>query len=160
LERSIRVRDLNPRADGSRVCLDLPDLLPAFEPDAHGWIWALQRVPELAVEEGWDFNSAALEHDICANLRGLTMTFEDLHRFGRRVRQVIWGEFIAGERPSALPLSAATATNVGRDAVAGLSAVDSSCWLIGGPTHVIERIAARFVSVEELPVEEWIRDED
>jgi hypothetical protein len=42
------------------------------------------------------------------------MTFEVLLRFGHRVRQGIWAEFIAADAPSALPLTTNTAEAVGR----------------------------------------------
>jgi hypothetical protein len=52
------------------------------------------------------------------------------------------------------------ATDVGRQAVVGFAAIDSTCWLIGGPSFVIERIAATFDDVDHLEPHEWIRADD
>jgi hypothetical protein len=42
MERLVRIRDLKDRPSGISVFLDLPDILPLFEPEAHAWTWALQ----------------------------------------------------------------------------------------------------------------------
>jgi hypothetical protein len=160
MERVIRVRDLKELEGGFRVFLDLPDLLLSLDPEGYGWTWAIQRVPELTAYEGWDFNLPALERQIEADHRGLQMTFQELQRFGDRVQQVIWGEFLAAESPNALPRSGDDAAMVGRKAVAGLAAIDSSYWLVGGPAHVVDRVAARFATVDDLSPDNWDRAED
>jgi hypothetical protein len=88
------------------------------------------------------------------------MSFEDLGRFAGRVQQVIWGEFIAAESPSALPTGSADGRTVGQSAVAGLAAIDSNFWLVGGPAELIDRVAERFDAVDEMPVGEWLRADD
>jgi hypothetical protein len=157
MERLVRIRDLKDLPSAISVFLDLPDILPLFEPEAHAWTWALQRVPELTADPGWDFNLPALENEVGANRRGLQMSFEDLRRFAGRVQQVIWGEFIAAESPSALPTGSADGRTVGQSAVAGLAAIDSSFWLVGGPAELIDRVSERFDAVDEMPVGEWLR---
>jgi hypothetical protein len=160
MERLIRVRDLKKQPGGFKVFLDLPDILPALEPDAHAWTWALRRVPELMAFDGWDFNLPVLGQQIEAERRGLTMTFEELQRFARRVHQVIWGEFIAAQSLAALPLRTSDAATVGQRAVAGLAAIDSTYWLVGGPTHIIDRVAGRFDAVDDISVDDWLRSDD
>lgn len=160
MERVIRVRDLRRTPTGVGVFLDLPDLLPHFVPEGHAWTWAIQRQPELTADEGWDFNLSVLERDVDRDPRGLQLTFEDLVRFGDRVHQVIWGEFVAAEAPSALPLKSDDAADVGRRAIAGLAAIDSTYWLVGGPDHVVERVAHSFEDVDVLSPDEWLRADD
>jgi hypothetical protein len=157
MERLIRVGDHKELPSGFKVFLGLPDLLPVFEPEAHAWTWALQQEPEVnGVREGFDLHGSMLEDKIEADPEhGLRMSFDDLHRYARGVHQVIWGEFIAAETPAALPLMIDDAATVGQRAVAGLAAIDSAFWIVGGPAHIIERATARFGVVEELAVDEW-----
>jgi hypothetical protein len=75
-------------------------------------------VPELMAFDAWDFNLPVLGQQIEAERRGLTMTFEELQRFARRVHPVICGEFIAAQSPAALPLRTSDAATVGQRAVA------------------------------------------
>lgn len=154
VERVIRIRDLN-----EGIFLYLLDLLPVFEPEGHAWTWSLQVVPDVSAEEGWDFNLDALERQIEGDHRGLRMGFEDLIRFGGRVGQVVGGEFLAGESPSALPRRHDDAAAACRSAVAGLAAIDSTYWLLGGPTAIVERAVERFRDVDEVTPDDWIRGE-
>lgn len=156
MDRLIRVRDLDER----RVFLDLRSVLTVFNPDGHAWTWSLQIVPDLWAEEGWDFNHEAMEQQIQADHRGLRMGFEELVRFGDRIGQVIWGEFLAGQAPDALPRREDDAPSVGHAAIAGLAAIDSTYWLLGGPAGVVQRATERFKHVEELSPDEWIRGEE
>jgi hypothetical protein len=128
MERLIRVGDRKELRSGFEVFLDLVDLLPVFEPEAHSWTWALQAEPEVTgVREGFELDGSVLEDRIEADPQhGLKMSFEDLQRFARGVHQVIWGEFIAAETPAALPLRVDDAATVGQRAVAGLAAMDSA----------------------------------
>ena len=155
MERVVRVRDLKPWPGGGEVCLELTDLLPLFVPDGHGWIWSLRTIPELVYEERWDLNIPFMFETIERERRGLTMSFEELQQFAGRVSQVIWGEFIAARHPFALSQSSASPAEVGREAIAGLLAIDSTYWMIGGPSAVIERVTARFSKVDVLRPEEW-----
>jgi hypothetical protein len=159
MERLVRIRDLKT-SPGHSTFLDLPDLLPLLEPDAHAWLWAMQTVPWITANEGWDFNLPVLERDIAAGRRGLALSFEELIRLGQRVNQVIWGEFVAAERSSGIVLASDDAATVGRRAHAGLAAIDSTYWLVGGPAAVVARFEARFAEVDVLDPSEWIRGED
>ena len=46
MERLVRVSDTKLLRSDFRVFLDLPDLLPALEPEARAWFWSVQRMPE------------------------------------------------------------------------------------------------------------------
>jgi hypothetical protein len=56
------------------------------------------------------------------------MSFEELQQFASRINQVIWGEFIAAEFDGELPMQATTSEEIGRTALAGALAFDSSYW--------------------------------
>ena len=156
MERVVRVRDLKQLPSGFEVFLELRDLLPLFVPDAHAWLWSLRTVPELVADERWDLNVPFIETAIERGARGMTLSFEELEQFGGRVSQVIWGEFVAARSESALPLRTAAPADVGRDAIAGLLAIDSTFWLVGGPSVVINRVVAAFSNVDELAPGDWI----
>lgn len=144
--------------DGPGIFLDLKEVLAHLEPEARAWRWAIQIQPELTADPGWDFSHVELESQIAADPYGLTLSFDDLLRFGHRIDQVIWGEFIASNGVDSLPTRSTSAAEVGRTATAGICAFDSSYWLIGGPATMIDRLAQEFASVDELDPEEWPRD--
>jgi hypothetical protein len=160
MERLVRVSDTKLLRGDFRVFLDLPDLLPALEPEARAWTWAVQRMPEdLNLVADSDFDGLAdLKARIHRDARGLVMSHEQLYWFSRQVVQVVWGEFVAAESPDALPRPDDPGEWVGDNALAGLFAFDSSYWFVGGPAPVTERVAARFEHVEHLDPRRWIRD--
>jgi hypothetical protein len=159
VERLVRIGDVKT-SQGHSTFLDLPDLLPLLEPDAHAWLWAMQTVPWITADEGWDFNLPVLERDVVAGPRGLSLSFEELLRLGQRVIQVVWGEFVAADRPGEMVTASDDAATVGRRAHAGLAAIDSTYWLVGGPAAVVARFEAKFAEVDVLDPSEWIRGED
>ena len=67
----------------------------------------------------------------------------------------MWGEFIAAEYEGQLPTRAASPAEVGRNALAGALAFDSSYWFLGGPAELIGRAAERFADTEEIAPEQW-----
>lgn len=160
MERLVRVSDTKLLRGDFRVFLDLPDLLPALEPEARAWTWTVQRMPEdLNLVTDSDFDGLAdLNARIHRDPRGLVMSHEQLYWFSRQVVQVVWGEFVAAESPDTLPRPDDPDEWVGDNALAGLFAFDSSYWFVGGPAPVIERVAARFEHVEHLDPRRWIRD--
>jgi hypothetical protein len=90
------------------------------------------------------------------------MSFEELEQFGGRVRQPVWGEFVAARSEATLPWRTASPADVGREAIAGLGllAFDSSFWLVGGPAVVIDRVVAACSDSEELSSDDWIEAGD
>jgi hypothetical protein len=75
------------------VFLDLPDLLPALEPEARAWTWSMQRMPDdlsLAHDSVFD-GLADLDARIHRDPRGLVMSHEQLYWFSRQVVQVVLG---------------------------------------------------------------------
>lgn len=83
------------------------------------------------------------------------MSFEELELFAAKITQVIWGEFVAAAYEGQLPMRAASSAEVGRDALAGALAFDSSYWFLGGPTELIARAVDRFSDTEEVAPDEW-----
>jgi hypothetical protein len=160
MERLVRVSDTKLIRGGFRVFLDLPDLLPALEPEARAWTWSVQRMPEdLSLVDDSDFDGLAdLDDRIHRDPHGLVMDHDQMYWFSRQVVQVVWGEFVAAGSPDALPGPNNTNELVGEHALAGLFAFDSSYWFIGGPAPVIERVAAWSEQVEHLDPRRWIRD--
>jgi hypothetical protein len=156
MERVVRVRDMKVLRSGFRVFLDLPDLLPVFDPDGHAWQWAIRSVPEITADERWDLNVPFIEAEMERNPRGLLLSFPELKQLGDRVHQVIWGEFVAAETAGQIPRRSAGPAEVGAAAVAGLAAVDSTYWLLGGPADVVERAHEAFQEVDELSASDWI----
>jgi hypothetical protein len=160
MEQLVRVSDTKTRAGGGRTFLDLADLLPVLEPEAHGWMWGIQRLPDTSLVAGSEYDSLAdLESRIRGGPRGLLLDQEGMYHFDRQVGQVVWGEFLAAESPAALPRPDDPDERVGEHALAGLFAFDSSFWHVGGPAAVIERVAARFERVEHVDPRRWVRAE-
>jgi hypothetical protein len=157
MEKLVRVADLKTWRNGFTCFLDLPDLLPVLEPEARSWTWSIQREMELSVGADWDADMSDLVGQIGRDHHGLLLDFDGLVRFGHRVGQVIWGEFLAAESPDALPLATDSDEQVGARALAGLSAFDSSYWLVGGPAPMIDRVVAGFERVEHLDPRHWRR---
>ena len=135
--------------------LDLQDVLPAFAPDGHAWCWAIRSEPELSADPRWDLNLPFIVDQIAQSRRGFTLSFEELEQFAARINQVVWGEFVAAEYERHLPIRAASPAEVGRSALAGALAFDSSYWFLGGPGELIGRAVGRFVDTEEVAPEEW-----
>ena len=160
MERLVRVSDTKRIRGDFRVFLDLPDLLPALEPEALAWTWSMQRMPEdLCLVDDSDFDGLAdLDARIHGDPRGLVMNHEQMYWFSRQVVQVVWGEFVAADSPATLLSPDDPDEWVGEHALAGLFAFDSSYWFVGGPAAVIERVAARFEHVDDLDPRRWIRD--
>jgi hypothetical protein len=153
VERVIRV--LDSHSDHPRTFLDLRDVLPAFSPDGHAWRWAIRGEPEISALPRWDLNLPYIYEEIERGRRGFIMSFEELEQFAARIVQVVWGEFVAAEHEGQLPTRAVPAGTVGRTAVAGALAFDSSYWFLGGPADMIERAAERFQLTEEVAPERW-----
>ncbi|MDP8909222.1 MAG: hypothetical protein M3N47_08935 [Chloroflexota bacterium] len=155
MERVIRVLDLQPGPGNGKFFLDLHEVLPAFVPDGHAWRWAIRSQPELSAAPRWDLNLPFILEEIEKSPRGFTMSFEELEQFAARVDQVVWGEFVAAEFEGDLPTRAATSADVGRHAIAGALAFDSSYWFLGGPAYVIQRATTMFRETEDAAPEEW-----
>src|SRR3954447_21163150 len=155
VERVIEVRDLQPREDGARIFLDLADVLPIFDPDGFAWSWGVREMPELTADERWDLNLPVIEKAIANNPRGWVLSFDDLKGFASRVQQIIWGEFLAGPAPNALPRKVEAPPVAAAKATAGLLAFDSSYWLLGGPDATIEKALRTFQNTREVNVEDW-----
>ena len=130
---------------------------PALAPFAcEGW---LRTIPELNADERWDLNIPFIETAIEGSARGLTMSFDELEQLASRVRQVIWGEFVAARSEATLPLRTADPAAVGRDALEGLLAIDTKFWIVGGPAVVIDRVVGAVSDVDERSSEDWIAAE-
>ena len=153
MERVIRVMDKSP--EYPRVFLDLVDVLPAFSPDRHAWRWAIRSEPELSADPRWDLNLPFIVEQIEQSRRGFTLSFEELEQFAARINQVVWGEFVAADYEGQLPTRAAVPAEVGRSALAGMLAFDSSFWFLGGPAELIERALKRFADTEEVAPDDW-----
>lgn len=153
MERVIRVMDM--QASEHRVFLDLHQILPVFSPEGHAWRWAIRREEaEITALPRWDLDMSFVLEQL-REPRGLLMSFEELEQFAARINQVIWGEFIAAETTGQLPTRDVRSDEIGRTALAGALAFDSSYWFVGGPTEVIDRAVERFEQVEEVAPEEW-----
>src|SRR5688572_28315340 len=148
MERVIRVMDMQPGPH--RVFLDLHHILPVFSPEGHAWQWAIRgQAAEITAQPRWDLDMSYVLEQL-REPRGLVMSFEELTQFADRIDQVIWGEFIAAEFSGELPTRDTPSETIGRTALAGALAFDSSFWLIGGPAEIIERAMKRFTKVEEV----------
>lgn len=137
--------------------LGLDQLTPLLEPEAHAWTWAVQKPPELWVRDGSDFDAAAFEQRVMVEPNGVQLSFEAVKSLAAAVGQIIWGELIAASSPANLPRRDDTGREVGRHASAGLAAIDSTFWLVGGPAATITRLAASFNDVDWLTPDDWIR---
>ena len=160
MERLVRVSDTKLIRGGFRVFLDLPDLLPALEPEARAWTWSVQRMPEdLSLVDDSDFDGLAdLDDRIHRDPHGLVMDHDADVLVQPASGPGRLGEFVAAGSPDALPGPNNSNEWVGEHALAGLFAFDSSYWFIGGPAPVIERVAAWSEQVEHLDPRRWIRD--
>ncbi len=153
MDRVIRVMDNRPGQPGFFLGLD--EVLRAFVPDGHAWRWAIRAEPELSASPRWDLNLPFISAQIEQSRRGFTLSFEELEQFAARITQVVWGEFVAAEFEGQLPTRAASPAEVGRTAVAGALAFDSSYWFLGGPAELIGRAVERFADTEEVAPEDW-----
>lgn len=153
MERVIRVSDKRP--GHPRIFVDLVDVLPAFVPDGHAWRWAIRSEPELSAQPRWDLNLPFILEQIEQSPRGFTLSFEELEQFAARINQVVWGEFVAAEHEGQLPTRAVAPAEVGRSALAGAIAFDSSFWFLGGPAELIEGAVQRFADTEEIAPHDW-----
>ncbi|GAA1840838.1 hypothetical protein GCM10009836_20230 [Pseudonocardia ailaonensis] len=153
----VRVNDTTLLRPGFSTFLDLPDLLTAIWPVARTWTWSMQRMPETSLPEGSAFGSLAEIEARMEGPRGWVMSFEELYDFSRQVGQIVWGEFLAAERPDQLPRPEDDDVHVAEHAFAGLCAFDSSFWYVGGPARMIQQIEARFDDVEHVGQGHWAR---
>jgi hypothetical protein len=153
MQRVIRVMDM--QSGPHRVFLDLHNILPAFSPEGHAWRWTIRdEAAEITAARRWDLDMSFILEQL-REPRGLVMSFSELEQFAARIDQVIWGEFIAAETTGALPRRGTSPEVIGRTALAGALAFDSSYWFVGGPTDMIARAIDRFEHVEEVAPEEW-----
>ena len=153
MERVIRVMDM--QSGPHRVFLDLHHILPVFSPEGHAWRWAIRdEAAEITALPRWDLDLLFILEQL-REPRGLVMSFSELEQLAARINQVIWGEFIAAPTTGELPIRGTRPAVIGRTALAGALAFDSTYWFVGGPTDVIERAVERFEQVEEVAPEEW-----
>lgn len=153
MERVIRVMDMQPGPH--RVFLDLHHVLPVFSPEGHAWRWAIRgEGVEITARPRWDLDMSYVLEQV-REPRGLAVSFRELEQFSTRIDQTIWGEFIAAEFSGELPHRNTAPETIGRTAVAGAMAFDSSFWFVGGPAAIIERAVQRFAEVEEIAPKDW-----
>jgi hypothetical protein len=132
------------------VFLHPTDVFAALGPEAHELDWAILDLPEAFAPDGSDLDLLSIERQVEESPNGLHLTFAELQRFATALQQVIDGLFVGNRPGHGFPSRDQSDAALIAEAEVMVAAVDSSFWLVSGPSKMLDRIRARFADVADV----------